>query len=253
MRRHVIQRIQRILIIICFLALFGIVVTVARIFGYGLTWSDNVAPQGLVLGVLNKRIALISGHAGSDSGATCTDANGTVTLTEADVNANVTRLAAQRLRRAGARVTILDEFDSRLDNLQVDVLLSLHADSCIPASGYKAAYYTLSKIPTVEDRILACIDHYYAADTGLRLHANTVTHNMTEYHAFRVIAPTTPAAILETGFLGGDQDLLTHQTGRVARGVADSLLCFLEDKPEPAGALIGPKLTGTITDSQAPP
>ena len=228
MRRAVILRIQRIFATIGFAAFLGIAVIVARIFGMELPWEQGPDTQGLVLASLNRQVALISGHAGFDSGAVCTDAEGNVTLTEAEVNAQVTQLAADLLRRAGADVIVLEEYDPRLDNLQADVLLSIHADSCIEASGYKAAYYVRSFIPETEQRLLACIDQHYAAATGLSLHPNTVTHDMTEYHAFRRVAPQTPAAILELGFLGGDQELLTSQAPYVARGVADSLLCFLE-------------------------
>jgi hypothetical protein len=35
--------------------------------------------------------------------------------------------------------------------------------------------------------------------------------------------------ILELGFLGGDYDLLIGQPDLVARGVAQSLLCFLQE------------------------
>ena len=60
----------------------------------------------------------------------------------------------------------------------------------------------------------------------------TITENMTEYHAFRKINPQTPAAILELGFLGGDHDLLVHQPERLARGVGDGLLCFLDPQSQ---------------------
>jgi N-acetylmuramoyl-L-alanine amidase len=153
-------------------------------------------------------------------------------VTEAVINAEVGELAAGLLREAGADVVVLEEYDPRLDGLQADVLLSIHTDSCIEASGYKAAIYAQSHIPETEQQILDCIDQHYAAVTGLTLHADTVTHNMTEYHAFRKIAPQTPAAILELGFMGGDQALLTQEPARVARGVADSLLCFLEEPEE---------------------
>jgi hypothetical protein len=56
---------------------------------------------------------------------------------------------------------------------------------------------------------------------------------MTEYHAFRKVAPTTPAAILELGFLGGDRELLTDNAEVAAQGVAESIRCFL-DRAEPA-------------------
>jgi N-acetylmuramoyl-L-alanine amidase len=78
--------------------------------------------------------------------------------------------------------------------------------------------------------MLKCIDEKYAAATGLTKHPDTVTHNMTEYHAFRKIAPTTPAAILELGFLGGDGELLTNGVDQVATGVSDSVQCFLDSE-----------------------
>lgn len=217
-----------------FAAFFAIALIVARIFGMGMPWTHSPGQQGLVIDAFNRPVVLISGHAGHDSGAICTADDGSVLLTEADVNTDVSEQAAALLRAAGADVAIYDEYDARLEGLQAEMLLSLHADSCIDASGYKAAFYTHSEIPDIDQRILDCIDRHYAAATGLASHPNTVTHNMTEYHAFRRIADQTPAAILELGFLGGDQELLTAQSELAARGVADSILCFLRsDEPTP--------------------
>ncbi len=174
-----------------------------------------------------KRIALISGHAGNDSGAVCSNAEGVATMTEANLNSVIAGKVAALLQGGGASVLLLDEYDARIDNLDADMLLSLHADSCIEASGFKAARYVYSQTPTADDRLVACIDSAYALATALQIHANTVTHNMTEYHAFRKVGVNTPAAILEMGFLGGDGALLQQQPDRVAQGVANSIYCFL--------------------------
>lgn len=234
MRHSTVHRLQRVFAVISFTAFFAIALIVARIFGMELPWSQTPHAQSLVIDAFNRPVVLISGHAGSDSGAVCTDDDDTVLLTEADVNAQVTERAANLLRAAGADVEIFQEYDPRLEGLRAEMLLSIHADSCIDASGYKAAYYAFSTIPEIEQRILDCIDLHYAADTELSAHPNTVTHNMTEYHAFRRIAADTPAAILEIGFLGGDQALLTTGVDQVAHGVADSVLCFLRrNEPTP--------------------
>ena len=127
-----------------------------------------------------------------------------------------------------ATVIILEEFDKRLDGLRADVLLSLHADSCIDESGYKAARHFASALGPTEDALVACLDQFYPAATDLTLNPNTITHNMTDYHAFRQIDPKTPGAILEMGFLGGDQALLVHRPEVVAKGITDSLICFFE-------------------------
>ncbi len=197
--------------------------------GIGLPGRDGLAPQGLERSAFNREIGLISGHAGFDSGAVCTDDNGEVTLTEAEVNAEIADIVAKRLRRAGADVTVYEEYDPRLEGLRVDVLLSLHADSCIETSGFKAANSINSRIPIEEERLLDCLDSQYATATDLSLHPNTVTHTMTEYHVFNRIAPETPAAILEMGFLGGDRNLLVKRPQIAAKGISDSLLCFLDE------------------------
>ncbi len=232
MRHDTINRIQRTLMLIGFLALVGIGLIGARVVGIGLPGRDGLAPQGIERSAFNREIGLISGHAGFDSGAICTDGDGEVTLTEAEVNAKITELVAKRLRRAGADVTVFDEYDPRLESLRVDVLLSLHADSCIETSGFKAANSINSRIPIEEGRLLDCLDSQYATATGLSLHPNTVTHAMTEYHVFNRIAPETPAAILEMGFLGGDHDLLVKRPQIAAKGITDSLLCFLDEGDE---------------------
>lgn len=228
MRRDALRRLQRIFHLIGFIALAGIVIVLAQTFGIG-SFLDR--QQSAVLAANERTVVLISGHAGHDSGAVCTDAEDVTILTEAEVNANVADLAAKQLRKAGVKVEIFEEYDPRLDGLEAALMLSLHADSCIDFSGYKAAYYAFSRIPATGDRILTCIDEEYAAATGLTKHPNTVTHNMTEYHAFRKIAPTTPAAILELGFLGGDGELLTEHADQAAKGVSNSVRCFLDSKP----------------------
>lgn len=245
-RQSALVRAQRIIVFIIVAALAGIALLAvpffggeASIAGDGSAWNGIFA-QGS-LRAAGRQIALISGHAGNDSGAVCEDDAGVATLTEAAVNAAVVERTAETLRRNGASVTILDEFDDRLQGLEADLLLSIHADSCVDASGYKAASHALRSSPA-DERLLACIDHYYPAATALPHHTDTVTHNMTEYHAFAKIAPTTPAAILELGFLGGDRVLLETQPDLVAHGVAESIFCFLRDEdprlaptPIPAG------------------
>lgn len=231
MRLSTLQRIQRMLALISFTALFALVFIGARVLGVGLPDVDGLSPQALVLPAFNRHVVLISGHAGFDSGAVCEDAQGVVTLTEADVNARVAESAARRLRRAGADVEIFEEYDARLENLDADILLSLHADSCIETSGFKAAFHTNTSTLLDDQRLLTCIEREYAAATGLLPHPNTVTHDMTGYHAFNRIGLDTPAAILEMGFLGGDRLLLEENSHLAAKGVADSILCFLEGEP----------------------
>jgi len=231
-RHHTLQSIQRYLVIISFLSLLGIGAVSLRIAGYDLAVIQSWLPPGLLGVLFNRQVALISGHAGNDSGAVCTDAAGNVTVTEAEITAAITERLAQQLRRAGAHVLVLEEFDSRLADLTVDLLVSLHADSCIEASGYKFAQTPSSEIDSaVRTALGACFDQSYAEITALAPHPNTITHNMTDYHAFRRINQRSPALILEMGFIGGDQQILMQRPDLIARGITTSIRCFFQTAP----------------------
>ncbi|HPC07031.1 MAG TPA: hypothetical protein PLI60_09945, partial [Anaerolineaceae bacterium] len=67
--------------------------------------------------------------------------------------------------------------------------------------------------------------------TNLSFHYNTITDDMTYYHAFSEINSNTIAAIIETGFLNLDYKLLTENPELVARGVADGILCYVRNEP----------------------
>jgi N-acetylmuramoyl-L-alanine amidase len=173
---------------------------------------------------LRFRVGVVSGHRGYDPGAVCDDG-----LTEAEINHTVALEVVDLLERKGVQVDLLDEFDERLDDYQADALVSIHADSCnIPgATGFKVARVTESAIPEAEDRLVACLNQEYGQYTGLPQHPASITDNMTNYHAFREIAPLTPGAIIEIGFLYEDRDLLQNRPKVVARGTAAGILCFL--------------------------
>ncbi len=173
------------------------------------------------------RVGLVAGHLGHDSGAVCADG-----LTEVEVNTAIAREVARRLEALGYTVDVLEEFDERLHGYRAAALLSIHADSCEYinelATGFKVARAQADMVPEQSDRLVACLVSAYGRSTGLRFHADSITYDMTDYHAFREIAPETPAAIIETGFLYLDRDLLTRGQERVVEGIVEGLRCFLE-------------------------
>lgn len=168
-------------------------------------------------------IAIVAGHLESDSGAVCDDG-----LTEQSVNLDVARRVVDRLADAGHSAAVFAEFDGRLTTFAGTLLVSIHADSCDDfgpdATGFKIAASGASGSAPLK----ACVFETYAAATGLRYHANTVTLHMTDYHAFRELPEGTPAIIIETGFLGLDRPLLTEQADLPAAGIAEGILCYLE-------------------------
>ncbi len=170
-------------------------------------------------------IGIVAGHWGHDSGAICPDG-----LQEVTINLDIARRLEALLAQRGWTIDLLQEFDPRLIGYQADALLSIHADSCtVPGkTGFKAVRAAASYIPSTEDRFLDCVVREYALGTDLSFDSNTITFDMTHYHAFYEINRMTPALIIEIGFMLDDRDLLTNRADIVARSLFNGLVCFVE-------------------------
>lgn len=180
------------------------------------------------------RIGIVAGHLGNDSGAVCVDGSGNVTLTEVDVNLEIAALVQQQLIQAGYTVDLLNEFDTRLNGYRALAIVSIHNDSCEyindQATGFKVAAALNTNDLNRANRLAACLVDRYQSVTGMSFHAGSITPHMREYHAFREVDPSTVAAIIETGFLNLDREILTQETDRVAAGVVEGILCFANNE-----------------------
>lgn len=120
-----------------------------------------------------------------------------------------------------------------------DAFLALHCDGDGVGfrSGYKLAHG--SRRGRYEEDLLRAVSDAYGAATGLRYDATGITNNMRNYYAFvwsryvHAVAPHTPAAIIELGFLSnaGDRALLVDSPDVVAGGVAAGIEAFLAAHP----------------------
>ena len=171
-------------------------------------------------------IGIVAGHWGNDSGAVCLDG-----LTEVEVNLNIATRVKENLVEAGFDVDLLQEFDDSLTAYKAIVLVSIHADTCQfidnNATGFKVAAALASASPEKANRLVACLRNRYEGKTNLRLHPGSTTSDMTSNHAFDEIDPETTAAIIETGFLNLDRQILTSQPELVADGITDGILCYI--------------------------
>lgn len=194
------------------------------------------------------RIGLVAGHSGpeNDPGAVCPDG-----LTEREVNQAIATLVYQQLVALGYQVDIFNEFDEGLMQYKATVLVSIHNDSCdfvgADAKGFKVAAAMNSVFRDRADRLTACLISRYNQATNLPFHYNTITDDMTFYHNFDEIHTETTAAIIETGFLNGDRDILVNHTDLVARGVADGILCFIRNENPNLPTLTPPPAAVTPT------
>jgi hypothetical protein len=158
---------------------------------------------------------------------------------EWEVNLDVARRAAALLRAQGYQVDVLPT--TLPPGYLADVFLALHADgSNDPATrGYKAAHG--SRRGPYEDQLVQTVMEEYGRATGLPTDPS-ISRNMRGYYAFSwsrqqySVAPHTPAAILEMGFMtnAADRSLLVGRPDVVASAVARGVLRFLDEVP--AGA-----------------
>ncbi|GAB1470307.1 hypothetical protein MASR2M66_11840 [Chloroflexota bacterium] len=245
-----------------FLSTLGIAILVATLFT---AWTPNslftsnlreqmralLTPQAAIAsGPLTPqpqiRIGIVAGHMGNDSGAACYDENGNVTVTEADVNLSIATLVQRSLTERGYQVDLLNEFDTRLNGYRAAALVSIHNDSCevinAEATGFKVAASLETRDVNRAQRLTACLTDRYQNLTGLFFHASSITPDMTQYHAFSEIDPNTVTAIIETGFLYLDQDILTKRTDVVAEGVTQGILCFINNESVMPGDVVSPTI-----------
>lgn len=179
-------------------------------------------------------LGIVAGHSGpqNDPGAVCPDG-----LTEASINMNVATRVKATLEQAGYNVDLLNEFDDRLTGYKALALISIHADSCAfineQATGFKVARALFDQVPEKSDRLVACLTDRYKKRTGMNFHAGSITYDMTQYHGFNEIDANTPDAIIETGFLNLDRDMLTNHPDLVAQGISEGILCYLRNEPVP--------------------
>lgn len=178
------------------------------------------------------RIGIVSGHWGNDPGTVCDDG-----LTEEAVNLRIATMVENNLKAEGYDVELLQEFDPKLTQYQATALISIHNDSCDyvnnEATGFKVAAAMASPYPEKASRLTNCMTQRYQSITGMRYHHNTITTDMTSYHAFDEINGITTAAIIETGFLNLDRQILTENTELVAKGVTAGILCFIRNENIP--------------------
>ncbi len=174
-------------------------------------------------------IGIVSGHWKNDSGALCPDG-----LTEEEVNLQIATLVQQKLIAEGYKVDLLAEFDEKLSQYKGMALISIHADTCDfisnEATGFKVAAAIHSLYPEKADRLVQCMADRYQATTGLVYMPNSASIDMTSYHAFDEIHTETTAAIIETGFLNLDRQILTENPDLVAQGIVNGLICFIRNE-----------------------
>ncbi len=154
-------------------------------------------------------------------------------IDEVNVDLDIADRIAVILRAKGIIVDVLPA--TIPPSYVADAFVSLHADDdggFGTATGFKMAH-GFYRGP-YDNALVEALTKEYAAATGLSLN-HQVTDDMTDYYAFawfryeHALAPHTPAAIIEMGYLSNEDDraLLIDEPNVVALGLANGVLRFL--------------------------
>jgi N-acetylmuramoyl-L-alanine amidase len=165
---------------------------------------------------------------------------------EAQVTLDIARRVAALLESIGVTVDVLPA--TIPPGYSADAFVALHADGFAQASarGFKVA--TAWAASPASQRLLAALTAEYERATGLPRHG-AASADMRGYYAFNyrryahAIAKTTPAAIVELGFLTNSDDraLLTQSPDGVAIGIANGIVRYLNERdPNDKAALRPP-------------
>jgi N-acetylmuramoyl-L-alanine amidase len=154
-------------------------------------------------------------------------------LTEAAVNLEIATRVQKQLQDAGVTVDLLPA--TVPPGYDADAFVAIHADDGggTDQSGWKIASPWRSSVASRALRDAIALS--YGRASGLPEDRYGVSYNMRGYYAFgwyryeHAIAPTTPGAIIETGFLTSavDRQLIVADPDRAARGISLGILAYL--------------------------
>lgn len=180
-------------------------------------------------------------------------------LSEIELNLDIARRVEALLLARGVAVDLLPA--TVPPGYDADAFIAIHADGATKATsrGFKIA--TPWRTSRASQHLRDALDAEYAGATGLPRDA-AITFNMRGYYAFsfrrhtHAVARTTPAVILEMGFITSptDRAFMTRNADTVAAGIGAGVLRYLRERdPNDGAALLPPdfKLHRPATDGVA--
>ncbi len=153
---------------------------------------------------------------------------------EVDVNLRIVTLVRDILASQGYKVDLFQEFSSELTDYTALVLLAIHADTCDfingKATGFKVASIGKVSYPVESQNLNNCLIDRYQYRTKMNYLGNTISSDSEEFYNYDEVNDYTTASIIETGYLNLDYRTLTEKTDVVARGIAEGILCYINNE-----------------------
>ena len=168
-------------------------------------------------------------------------------LRESAVNLEIAKRVVRQLQAAGVDADLLPA--TVPPGYDADAFVAIHADDGggTEASGWKIA--TPWRASPASRLLRDAIARTYAGASGLPEDRYGISYNMKGYYAFswyrfeHAVAPTTPGAIIETGFLtsAADRAVIVNDPERAARGISLGIMSYLGERSQlPDSALVPP-------------
>ncbi len=154
---------------------------------------------------------------------------------EWEVNIEIARRVQQRLEAEGVTVDLLPATIS--PGYQADAFISIHADGTSTRPDIRRGWKLTApwRASVASEALAAALSESYPRVTGLPQDTRGPSIDMLGYYAFahyryqHAIAPTTPAVIIEVGFMtnAADREIIFEQPDVVAQGIAEGVVGYL--------------------------
>ncbi len=178
------------------------------------------------------RIGIVAGHWGFDSGQVCDEALNNIR--EVDVNLRIATMVRDQLNKNGYTVDLMQEFDSKLSDYTGLALIAIHNDTCEyineSASGFKVSGIGNIVYPVETKNFQDCIVDRFARNTGMTYLGTAISSDPEMFYSYSMVNDYTTALIIETGYLNLDYRMLTENTDKIAQGVTDGILCYVNNE-----------------------
>ena len=197
--------------------------------------SDREAPAGTGDSQMpvkpKKIIGILPGHYGFNNGYECGGEFNFVK--ETDVNLRMAVMVRDYLENAGYSVDFLHEFDPNLSDYTGLALVSIHANTCDitdkTQSGFNITTGGQNRYPAESKRLNDCLTYHYAQASGLDFLGENYTRGEEMLYSFDTVNDYTTISVIHTGALGMDYRTLSEKTAGLAKGIADGIICYVEN------------------------
>ncbi len=178
-----------------------------------------------------KIVGIVAGHYGFDTGYQCgADLN---FVRETDVDLRLAVMVRDYLTNKGYSVDLLQEFDPALSNYTGLALVSIHTGRCDTTDKSQSGFYVTgggpNTYPSETKRLNDCLAFNYEKYTELDYLGQNYDTTDQMLYAFDTVNDYTTVSVIHTGYLGNDYRTFSEQTASLAKGIAEGIICYVDD------------------------